>query len=48
MSLKASEINEFLTQMETSLKHKFARKPEVLEGNLKALRVAIEEVVECR
>ena len=42
------DIEEFLTQMETSLKHKFARKPEVLEGNLKALRVAIEEVVECR
>lgn len=38
------EIHEFLREMEESLKHKFARKPEVLEGNLKALRMAIDEV----
>ena len=38
------EIHEFLREMEESLKHKFARKPEVLEGNLKALRMAIVEV----
>lgn len=41
------EIDVFLREMESSLKHKFARKPEVLDGNLKALRLALEEVVEC-
>jgi pyruvate ferredoxin oxidoreductase gamma subunit len=30
--------------METSLQHKFARKPEVLDGNMKALKMAFEEV----
>lgn len=34
----------FLQQMEESLKHKFAKKPEVLEGNMKALKLALEEV----
>ena len=42
------EIDVFLREMETSLQHKFARKPEVLDGNLKALRLALEEVVECQ
>jgi pyruvate ferredoxin oxidoreductase gamma subunit len=45
--VKISEVMEkevFLTEMEGSLKHKFARKPEVLEGNLAALRMAFEEV----
>lgn len=37
-------IDIFLTEMETSFKHKFSRKPEVLEGNIKALRLALEEV----
>lgn len=49
--VKISEVMElevFLREMESSLEHKFARKPEVLEGNLKALRLAIEEVVECQ
>ncbi len=41
-------IEEFLREMESSLQHKFARKPEVLEGNLKALRVALGEVVQCQ
>ena len=36
--------NEFLSQMEESYKHKFAKKPEVIEGNMKALRMAFEEV----
>lgn len=35
---------EFLKEMETSLQHKFARKPEVLDGNMKALIMAFEEV----
>ena len=39
------EIDVFLREMKTSLEHKFARKPEVLDGNLKALNMAIEEVV---
>lgn len=36
--------NVFLREMEASLKHKFAKKPEVLEGNMKALKLALEEV----
>ena len=36
----------FLKEMEGSLQHKFARKPEVLSGNLAALRMAFEEVCE--
>ncbi len=34
----------FLSEMEKSLQHKFAKKPEVLEGNMKALKLALEEV----
>ncbi len=34
----------FLQQMEESLRHKFAKKPEVLEGNMAALRLALQEV----
>lgn len=36
--------DEFLMQMETSFKHKFASKPEVIQGNMKALMMALEEV----
>ena len=39
------EIDVFLREMESSLKHKFARKPEVLDANLKALKLALEQVV---
>jgi len=42
------ETEQFLTEMESSLRHKFARKPEVLEGNLKALRAAMQEVKKCQ
>ncbi len=45
--VKISEVmepDEFLKQMEESLKHKFAKKPEVLEGNMNALKRALEEV----
>jgi pyruvate ferredoxin oxidoreductase gamma subunit len=38
------EPEEFLNQMEASYKHKFAKKPEVIEGNMKALRMAFSEV----
>lgn len=41
---KVMEKDEFLSQMETSYQHKFAKKPEVIEGNMKALRMAFEEV----
>ena len=34
----------FLKEMENSLKPKFAKNPEVLEGNMKALKLALEEV----
>ena len=34
----------FLNEMEGSFKHKFARKPEVIEGNMQALKVALREV----
>ena len=34
----------FVKEMEESFRHKFARKPEVLEGNMKALKMALEEV----
>ncbi len=42
------EIEEFLREMKVSLEHKFARKPEVLDGNMKALELALQEVVECQ
>lgn len=38
------EWNEFMTEMETSFKHKFSSKPEVIEGNMNALRMAFDEV----
>ena len=34
----------FLLEMESSFKHKFASKPEVIEGNMAALRMAMQEV----
>ena len=34
----------FLEDMKGSLKHKFAKKPEVIEGNMKALKLALKEV----
>ena len=38
------EQETFINLMRESLEHKFAKKPEVLEGNMKALRLAMEEV----
>ena len=38
------EPETFINLMKESLEHKFAKKPEVLEGNMKALRLAMEEV----
>ena len=34
----------FLDDMKGSFKHKFAKKPEVIEGNMKALEIALKEV----
>ena len=35
---------EFLNDMEGSFKHKFAKKTEVIEGNMKALKMALNEI----
>ena len=35
---------EFLKDMEGSFKHKFAKKPEVIEGNMKAIQLALSSV----
>ena len=40
----ALEEDVFLKEMEGSFKHKFAKKPEVVDGNMKALKMAFEEV----
>lgn len=45
--VKVSKImtdEEFLNDMQGSFKHKFAKKPEVIEGNMKALEKALKEV----
>jgi pyruvate ferredoxin oxidoreductase gamma subunit len=38
------EKDEFMTQMRDSYQHKFAKKPEVIDGNMKALEMAFTEV----
>ncbi len=38
------ERDEFLSDMESSFLHKFATKPEVVEGNMNALRMTFDEV----
>jgi len=45
--VKVSRImneKDFLEDMQGSFKHKFAKKPEVIEGNMKALELALKEV----
>ena len=47
--VKVSQImseQDFLNDMIGSFKHKFAKKPEVIEGNMKALEMALKEVRE--
>ena len=34
----------FINDMESSFKHKFAKKPEVIEGNMNAIKMALNEV----
>jgi pyruvate ferredoxin oxidoreductase gamma subunit len=41
---KVMEKDEFMTQMRDSYQHKFAKKPEVIDGNMKALEMAFTEV----
>ena len=36
--------DDFIKDMQDSFKHKFAKKPEVIEGNMKALELALKEV----
>lgn len=38
------EINAFIQDMEASFHHKFASKPQVIEGNMRALKRSMEEV----
>ncbi len=45
--VKVSKImtnEEFLNDMIGSFKHKFAKKPEVIEGNMKALEMALKQI----
>ncbi|MCI9063920.1 MAG: pyruvate synthase [Clostridia bacterium] len=45
--VKVSEImndDEFIKDMEGSFKHKFAKKPEVIDGNMKAIEMALKEI----
>ena len=36
--------DDFVRDMQDSFKHKFAKKPEVIDGNMKALKLALEQV----
>ena len=38
------EREQFLKDMESSFRHKFAKKPQVVDGNLKCLRVSMDAV----
>lgn len=40
------DTEEFVKDMEASFKHKFATKPQVIEGNMRALKRSMEEVKE--
>ena len=45
--VKVSNImseEEFLNDMKGSFKHKFAKKPDVIDGNMKALELALKEI----
>ncbi len=45
--VKVSHImsdEDFLNDMKDSFKHKFAKKPEVIDGNMKAIEMALNEV----
>lgn len=40
----AMEQDAFMREMEASFQHKFAKKPEVIDGNMKALELTFEEI----
>lgn len=40
----AMEQDAFLKEMQASFQHKFAKKPEVINGNMKALELTFEEI----
>lgn len=40
---KVMERNDFLNEMRASFQHKFAKKPEVIDGNMMALEMAFEK-----
>ncbi len=45
--VKVSKVmtdEEFLNDMQGSFKHKFAKKPEVIEGNMKAIELALQNI----
>ena len=39
---------EFLKEMHDSFRHKFAKKPEVIDGNIKALELTFAEISKAR
>ncbi len=39
---KVMDWNQFITEMRASYEHKFAKKPEVIDGNMKALTMTYE------
>ena len=41
---KIMDEQDFINDMKGSFKHKFAKKPEVIEGNMKAIEMALNEV----
>lgn len=42
---KVMDKDTFIREMKTSYQHKFAKKPEVIDGNMKALEVAYDAVI---
>jgi len=41
---KVMPREQFISEMRSSYEHKFAKKPEVIEGNMKALTMTFDEV----
>ena len=41
---KVMPRDKFITEMRASYEHKFAKKPEVIDGNMKALKMAFDAV----
>ena len=43
---RVMERDEFISEMQASYEHKFAKKPEVIEGNMKALNLTFDALAE--